>query len=202
MPWAGIYTGFVFEVLIRMPLLRTTSFGVRPAFASRGFTLFELLAVIAIIALLSTIALGGGRYAVEKGKRARCQTELALIATSLESYKREFGDYPHTASAAQLLQALIGRRSPSGVAIDGRCRLSLAQLHTSGGRDPLTDSTAELVDAWDHAYVYAYKTDATWTNPVYVLFSEGPDEKSAAASSDGQIDLLAEVNRDNVWAMP
>lgn len=165
-----------------------------------GFTLFELLLVIAIIAATSALVLGGGHYVVEKGKIVRAQTEVGVVAAALEAYKRDFGDYPRTADATVLLQSLIGKRHPNGAAISARCRLEVDRLHTNGARDPFDDSTAVLVDPWDRPYVYAYKPDAAWTNPDFVLYSEGPDEFSEPLPASGTVDFSARANRDNVYA--
>lgn len=169
---------------------------------SRGFTLFELLTVIAIIALISAAALGGGQYAIENGKRLRAQSELAALSVALESYKREFGDYPQTANAAEFLQALVGKRSPIGASTTSRCRIELDHFHTIENRDALLDPSTVLLDPWDHAYIYAYRTNAGWVNATYVLFSSGSDRQSAAIPASGTIDTAAEANLDDVYANP
>ena len=73
-----------------------------------AFTLIELLTVITIIGILAGIVIGVGRRAGESGREARAKVELAAITTALESYKRQYGDYPRTNSGAALLQALVG----------------------------------------------------------------------------------------------
>lgn len=60
----------------------------------RAFTLIELLVVIGIIALVAGMvlfAVGRGRTAAMK---ARIASDLQVIATALEAYKLDFGDYP------------------------------------------------------------------------------------------------------------
>jgi prepilin-type N-terminal cleavage/methylation domain-containing protein len=170
--------------------------------ATRGFTLFELLTVIAIVALVSALALGGGQFAIENGRRLRTRTELAALSAALESYKREFGDYPNTASTAEFLQALVGRRTATGAAATSRCRLELDRFHVVENRDPLTDASAELIDPWERSYLYAYKTNAGWTNPSYVLFSTGKDGQCTPVPASGVVDADAAENLDNVYATP
>jgi len=176
--------------------------GKRVRRRSGGFTLFELLAVITIITLVSALAFGGGRYAIDNGKRLRAQTELAALSAALESYKSEFGDYPQSANSAELLQALIGRRAPSGETIAARCRIGLERFHTSGNQDPFSDFATELIDPWERGYIYAYKTNAAWTNPSYVLFSSGKDGQFAMIPASGVVDPAAAENLDNVYATP
>ena len=59
-----------------------------------GFTLLELLTAIAVIAILTTIAIGSVRGAKERANIARARGELAALVTALEDFKRMYGDYP------------------------------------------------------------------------------------------------------------
>src|SRR5687768_3533093 len=89
-----------------------------------AFTLLELLAVSALIAILSAIILGVGGRASESGKTARVKAELAAIGAALEAYKRAYGDYPRTDDEGQLLRALLGQRGPvSAATVNGRALL-------------------------------------------------------------------------------
>ncbi|MES1166815.1 MAG: type II secretion system protein [Pseudomonadota bacterium] len=66
-----------------------------------GFTLVEILVVIAIVSLLTATALPAMRGTRERTAGARARAELALIAQALESYRRVYGDYPQTGDFAQ-----------------------------------------------------------------------------------------------------
>jgi len=165
----------------------------------RAFTLVELLTVIAIMAVLSGFALALGFSTGEVGRASRAQAEMASIAGALEAYRRSFGNYPQTADPGELLQALIGRRGPTGGAILVRPLVELADLVTSEEFDPFANSAARLIDPWGRPYYYSYKEPASWTQPGFVLFSSGPDGKHAELLSDGRIDAQALVNRDNVY---
>ena len=166
-----------------------------------AFTLLELLAVIAIIAALAGIVIGVGRRATEAGKVARAKAELAVLATTLEAYQRNCGDYPQTADAARLLQSLIGRRGPTNAVIATHSLIETARFTTAESRDPFTDSSAILTDPWDQPYRYAYKTQAPWSNSIYVLYSIGPDAKdSPVLLSGGFVDQVSQENADNIHA--
>lgn len=119
-----------------MPLARSLFSSTSRA----GFTLVELLSVIAIVGVLSGITFAVTRAVGERGKVTRAQAELAEIASALEEYRRYFGDYPRTLSAPgetavrddeinpnapgfvarstdrayNLFRALTGLRSPDG----------------------------------------------------------------------------------------
>ncbi len=63
-------------------------------FNERAFTLIELLIVVAIIAIISAIALPNFRNAQIRSKVARVQAEMQTIALALESYKTDNNTYP------------------------------------------------------------------------------------------------------------
>jgi len=73
---------------------------VRRRFCHAGFTLLELLTVMAIVAILASIAAGTMRGARQRAAVARAKSELALLVQALEEYKRHYGDYPQTGPAA------------------------------------------------------------------------------------------------------
>jgi len=180
----------------------------------RAFTLVEVLTVVAILAILMSATVGGGRWAFKRAYAARAQAELSALATALEGYKRQHGDYPRTSSSgggvgargAQLLQSLVGARAPNGAVLQprGRMWIDLGNFTTHGGLDPLANSAAELIDPWGNAYMYFYKEPpGAWENPSFVLYSAGADGLHNSALLLGgypQRDL--DENRDNLYAAP
>jgi prepilin-type N-terminal cleavage/methylation domain-containing protein len=68
-------------------------------FCEGGFTLLELLVVIALIATLSSLLLGAGSYAFESGRISRTRAELAAWSAALEAYRTAHGDYPRSLDA-------------------------------------------------------------------------------------------------------
>jgi len=167
----------------------------------RGFTLVELLVVLLILGLLAGLVLGIGRYAVASGKTSQASAELALLSAALEVYRQQHGDYPRTADAAHLLQALLGRRDPLNRDINTRALIDPGRFTTVDGRDPIQDPGARLADPWSQPYHYAYRTETPWTNVSYVLQSAGPNGLiSPGLRPGGFIDIAPEVNADNVLA--
>lgn len=62
--------------------------------ARRGFTLTELLVVIAIIAVLASLASVGIMTAMNRARATAIKTELDQIDAAMKRYKDQYGSYP------------------------------------------------------------------------------------------------------------
>jgi prepilin-type N-terminal cleavage/methylation domain-containing protein len=60
----------------------------------KGFTLVEMLTVIAIIAILAAIIFPVAGTVRENARRGRCTSNLSQIFVALETYKQDFNAYP------------------------------------------------------------------------------------------------------------
>lgn len=170
---------------------------------ARAFTLMELLAALAIVVVLASLVMAGGRRAAEAGKIAQTKAQLAALSAGLEAYRRAHGDYPRTGKGAELLQALSGRRGPGGESVAARVLIDLAHFPTATDADPQVDATAELIDAWGEPYVYAYRTGApaAWRRVGFILYSSGPDRAHRPpAAGTGDLDGTVRENADNLFA--
>lgn len=81
----------------------------RHAGAQRGFTLLEIMVVVAIIAILSTVVVVNLVGKVDDAKLARAKSDIQSLTSALQLYKLDNGQYPST---QQGLEALMQR--PSG----------------------------------------------------------------------------------------
>ena len=60
----------------------------------RGFTLIELMVVIAIIIILAAIAIPNYLSMTARAKRSRVASDFAALATALETYRTDWNTYP------------------------------------------------------------------------------------------------------------
>jgi len=59
-----------------------------------GFTLVELLIVMAILAILMTLTFGGVRYALKSGYEKKTVVQIEAIKAALEAFHADYGAYP------------------------------------------------------------------------------------------------------------
>src|SRR4051812_14239645 len=75
--------------------------------SSLGFTLLELLVVVAIIAILATLILGGLASARRRTQIAVARNNIAAIKAALQMYETDVGRYPCRANHATLTGAAL-----------------------------------------------------------------------------------------------
>jgi len=120
----------------------------------RGFTLIELMIVIAVIAVLVGISLPHFKGMQDEGNTAKAAGELRTLATAIESY------YIHNSRAYP-----NQRTSNPQTAWQSNLTGSRPQIITSVLYDPFEAASTE----------YAYLTNDTSNSQYYVVFSVGPD---------------------------
>ena len=195
----------------------------------RAFTLIELLAVIAIIGILSAITFGIIKGVNDRAAVSQAKSELSVLAQALEGYKRQYGDYPQIGSAANvanaasasttdapgiLFNALTGKRGPvAATAIDGKSFVDVSKFNlqdsTTAAAQPQTGAVQAanaFVDPWGRRYLYYYKVSASWTAPSYILLSVGALIDTSGSSgitvnANGTYTVSDTINGvDNIYA--
>ena len=74
-----------------------------------GFTLIELMIVIAIIAIIAAIAIPNLLNAIDRGKQKRTMADIRSLGTAVETYSIDNNDYP---VAATMAHQLASNRDP------------------------------------------------------------------------------------------
>jgi general secretion pathway protein G len=144
-----------------------------------GFTLVEMMVVIAIILVLVGIIVGAAKYAQTKAATSRARGEIAAMEMALEHYKSDNGVYPpstsqrnspppgipttiETYNSTNLYNALSGKYftfKPNQIAVD-----------TASGK-------TYVIDPFGHPYNYYCNAGAAnQTNTAsFDLWSYGPN---------------------------
>ena len=106
-------------------------FRATPPRLAAGFTLTELMAVVAIVAILSAIAIPSFSSYVVRSSRSAAQTELLDLATAQERIFLNSGAYTSSVTNAYTGLATGGLGITSGKSKDGRYTLSVALTGTA-----------------------------------------------------------------------
>ena len=140
----------------------------QPTSTKSGFTLVELLVVMAIISILATLIVGGFRTAQMRGRDAQRKSDLKQISNALELFYADYGKYPAT-SGTQIAACAYNPQTGAGAA----CVWGTSQL-TDGKttyfrvipKDPATGQN------------YVYKVSST--RNMYQLYAhiENPQDKN------------------------
>ena len=132
-----------------------------------GFTIIEILVVIAVIAILASLVTPMVFRNVGDAKVSTARAQIEILATALDGYRLDNDYYPST---AQGLAAL--RTQPQGVP---------APLNWRG---PYLRKDVPL-DPWGRAY--GYESPGTVNPDSYDLSSYGRDGKAGGEAEDGDI---------------
>jgi type IV pilus assembly protein PilE len=107
----------------------TERIAARPG--QRGFTLIDLMIAIAIVAILTRIALPAYQAYIVRGARQAAQSELVALANAQEKIFLNSNAYASSVTAAYTGQSAGGLGVTSGTTKDSRYTFSVAATATT-----------------------------------------------------------------------
>jgi prepilin-type N-terminal cleavage/methylation domain-containing protein len=137
----------------------------------KGFTLVELLIVMAVIAILIGIAIPSFRGMQQEAWRTQAQGDVRVLKIAVESYYKNQGAYPATGDTWQ--DTLIA---------------ATPAIIEKALTDPFSSTSAS----------YVYKTDSDTSARYYVIYSVGPSgTDSLSIASTGTLTGTGEIYATN-----
>lgn len=128
-----------------------------------GFTLLEIMVVVAIIAILSTVVVINIAGNVDEARLSRAKQDIQSLSTALQLYRNDNASYPST---QQGLDALLARPSGNPPAPNWKPYLSKLPL-----------------DPWNNPYQYLQPGQ----RGEFDVWSMGPDGRSGGEGKGADI---------------
>ena len=155
--------------------------------ARAGFTLVELLIVVAIIAILASIAVSNYLEAQTRAKVSRSDADLRSIAAALEAYQVDRNHYPPTP-----MESLGSRDQRLAFLTTPIAYLTSIppEIFARKDREGYAYWSANLNDAMKVSPLYYYLVAEKARRGRWVLFSRGPDVDYEADVDEGGAGLL------------
>lgn len=138
-----------------------------PALKSpRGFTIIELLVVVAVIGVLMSLLFPAVQGALDAAKKAQAKNDVMQIATAIVAFDTEYGRLPSSNSTPQPLSTnnILGALTGSDTNLNPRKIIFLEVLSYRKGKGGI--SGGNFVDPWTNAYYVAL--DGDYDNQVSV----------------------------------
>ena len=170
----------------------------------KGFTLLELLAVIAIIGILMSILFTGWGYISEQQANKKAKLEIVGLKNAVTEFFSDYGEYPNCPKeictpGECLFMSLAGFHNEDGglelppyppkipthlfhFDLSAFDQTEIPDLSHDGGKSLqlwLAQSLGKdpaFLDPWGNEYVYEFPIENGGSG--YLLFSMGPDGKT------------------------
>jgi prepilin-type N-terminal cleavage/methylation domain-containing protein len=155
--------------------------------ATQAFTLIELLIVVAIIAILASIAVPNFLEAQTRTKVSRAESDMRAISIGLEAYRIDFNRYPPTPMDAMTVR--MQRLSALTTPVSFLSTIPL-EVFKRGEQDAYPYWSSKLNDAMKFAPTYYHLNEEKRLKGRWSLFSRGPDMDYEAAVEEGGSGLL------------
>lgn len=136
-----------------------------------GFTLMEVLLVMAILVIMGTFVVANFSGIFSKAKVSAAKTQLNLVAQQLQYYEQDMGTFPPSELGLSAL-----RVQPTDPVGSGRWAGPYAQKEIPP-------------DPWGNAYQYAVETDPINGEGGFKIWSNGKSGQSNGTEDEGGDDI-------------
>lgn len=132
---------------------------------SRGYTMLEMMVVIAIIALIASLAAPRLMESFGRAKSKTAEIQMGTIKSAVQLFYLDVGRYP---AEAEGLEALL-----------------VAPAGAQNWRGPYVDNAKSLSDPWERKYIFK----APGVSQPFEIWSYGRDGRAGGSSEDSDISL-------------
>jgi general secretion pathway protein G len=131
---------------------------------NKGFTILEMLAVIAVIMILASLTIKSYRAVVKKAQIERARADIGRLEAAIQAYMVDFKAYPPGNSNATMVNLLSNDQMYKNNARGAGPYLTFKAGELTGG---------QFMDPWGRAYYY--NQGASHNRPNFVdIYSDGP----------------------------
>ena len=153
--------------------------------SNNGFTLIELILVMALIAILSVVGIGAYTQATLKSRDTERKSDLNQVVKALESFNNDIGRYPKVNNGVMTC--------PSADKTEVACPKS---IYAYIGTERAMYMGAVPIDP-DSTRKYVYIPNADQTSYALYAALENPEDKDAVVDNSGKV-----TNWDSDYGSP